>query len=372
MAFLGEEIKKLGFGMMRLPQKDGKIDVEETKKMVDLYMKAGFTYFDTAFCYGGSEDATRQALVERYPRESFQLATKLSAWLNCNSKEDCIKQFETSLRQLGTDYFDFYLLHNLGPQRTHFYEEYDLWNWAFEQKAAGKIKHVGFSFHGGPDELEEILTKHPEAEFVQLQINYADWENKDIASRRCYEICRAHGKPVIVMEPVKGGFLATPPENVVKVFKDAEPESSVASWAVRFCADLEGIITVLSGMSTVQQVEDNLSYMKDFKHFDEGQKKVIEKAQEELLKVPLVPCTECNYCTKVCPVDIGIPGTFKCLNLYKLYGNVASAKVHLQWNVDGPGKQRSEKCIKCGRCEMACPQHIDIRNQLSAATELFK
>ena len=243
MAYLGEEIKKLGFGLMRLPKlDDDTIDVEQTKKMVDLFLDAGFTYFDTAWAYAGSEDAIRQALVERYPREKFQLATKNTAWINCKTREDATAQFETSLKQTGAGYFDFYLLHNLGEMRTQYFDNFDLWSWVQEKKSQGLIKHVGFSFHSTPEELEAILTAHPEMEFVQLQINYADWENPAVQSRACYEVACKHGKPVIIMEPVKGGMLATPPESVEKILKDAEPDASPASWAVRFAANLEGLL----------------------------------------------------------------------------------------------------------------------------------
>ena len=219
---LGENIKKLGklgFGLMRLPKNGDVIDVEQTKKMVDLFMDAGFTYFDTAWAYAGSEDAIRQALVERYPRESYQLATKNAAWINCKTKEEAQAQFDMSLKQTGAGYFDFYLLHNLGEARTHYFDDFDMWNWVQEKKAAGLIKHVGFSFHSTPEELEEILKAHPEMEFVQLQINYADWENPAIQSRRCYEVARKYGKPVVIMEPVKGGMLANPPESVQRVLR---------------------------------------------------------------------------------------------------------------------------------------------------------
>lgn len=362
-------IKKLGFGLMRLPKKEDVIDVEQVKEMVDEFMNAGFTYFDTAWAYAGSEDAIRQALVERYPRESFQLATKNAAWINCKTKEEAIAQFDTSLKQMQAGYFDFYLLHNFGESRTKFFDEFDLWSWVQEKKKEGLIRHVGFSFHSTPEELEEILKAHPEMEFVQLQINYADWENPAIQSRECYEVARKYGKPVIIMEPVKGGMLANPPESVEKILKQADPKASNASWAIRFAADLEGVITVLSGMSNIEQMKDNLSYMKDFKGFDEKQKEVIHKAQEELKKIPLIPCTTCNYCAKVCPKQIGISGTFTAVNYLTLYKDIDAAKHQEDWLVNGHGKKRACECIKCGKCEEVCPQHIKIREQLEVCAQ---
>ena len=373
MPYLGEEIKKLGFGLMRLPKIDeNTIDIEQTKKMVDEFLAAGFTYFDTAWAYPGSEDAIRKALVERYPREKFQLATKNAAWINCKTKEDALSQYETSLKQSGAGYFDFYLLHNLGDSRTKLFEEFDLWNYFSNEKKKGKIKHLGFSFHSTPEQLEEILTKHPEAEFVQLQINYGDWESPSVKSRECYEVARKFNKPVIIMEPVKGGNLATPPASVEKILKDAEPNSSCASWAVRFAADLEGVITVLSGMSSLEQMRDNLSYMKDFKHLTSEQKKVIEKARVELSKIPIIPCTTCNYCAKVCPMDIGISASFASLNMYTLYGNLEAAKhnENIYVGVLG-GHKHASSCIKCGACEAACPQHIKIRDELERVAKTF-
>ena len=365
MAYLGEDIKKLGFGLMRLPQKDNVIDVEQVKTMVDRFLAEGFTYFDTAWAYAGSEDAIRQALVERYPREKFQLATKNAAWIECKTREDAIRQFETSLKQTGAGYFDFYLLHNLGEARTKFFDDFDMWSFVQEKKKEGLIKHVGFSFHSTPEELEEILIKHPEMEFVQLQINYADWESPSIQSRGCYEIARKYNKPIVIMEPVKGGMLATPPDTVKEIFQKEDPSASCASWAIRFAASLDGIITVLSGMSNLEQMEDNLSYMKDFSSLSDTEKQALQNAQEALNKIPLIPCTTCNYCAKVCPNNIGISGSFTAMNYFTLYGNKEAALFQENWLVGRHGKKFANECIKCGKCEQVCPQHISIREELA-------
>ena len=371
MTFLGENIPKLGFGLMRLPREGDHIDVEQTKKMVDRFMEEGFTYFDTAWAYDGSEEAIREALVERYPRESYQLATKLAAWIGCSTREEAVKQFEISLERTGAGYFDFYLLHNLGETRSHFFDDFALWDFVQEKKKEGLIRHAGFSFHSTPEELEPILKAHPEVEFVQLQINYADWDNPTIRARECYEMARKYNVPVVIMEPVKGGMLATPPEAVRKIFEEAEKGTSCASWAIRYAADLEGVITVLSGMSSLEQMEDNLSYMKDFKGLSDAEKEVLNSAREAMRQIPLIPCTKCDYCAKVCPMDIGISGSFEVMNMLTLFGNKTMAAGSQRWLIDDHGRKRAAECIQCGACEEACPQHIAIREELRKVAETF-
>lgn len=372
MSYLGKDIPKLGFGLMRLPMLEKEVDIEQTKTMVDMFLKAGFTYFDTAYGYigGKSEEAIKVALVDRYPRESFQLATKLPAWAGAKTAEEAREMLQTSLRRTGAGYFDFYLLHNCGDTRTKAFDDFDMWNFVLEEKAKGTLKHVGFSFHDKADVLDDLLTKHPEMEFVQLQINYADWESDSVQARRCYEVARKHGKPVIIMEPVKGGNLADLPASVADVFKAADPEASLSSWAIRYAASLDGVITVLSGMSNIAQMEDNLKTMSAFKPLDAQERKVVADAQAALNAIPHIDCTGCQYCMKGCPMEINIPGIFGNMNTYLIYNNLQGARGSYGWTTSRGGK--ASACVGCGQCESVCPQHISIIEELKKAVELLE
>jgi uncharacterized protein len=368
MAYLGESIKKLGFGLMRLPTSggpEGEIDIEQFKQMVDLFIAKGFTYFDTAYGYanGKSEAAAKIALVDRYPRESFQLATKLPAWAGPKSAEEAKQMFWTSLERTGAGYFDFYLLHNVGGGRTDIFNNYGIWDYVRELKGKGLVKHIGFSFHDSADKLEQILSAHPEMEFVQLQLNYADWENGSVQSRACYEVALKHNKPIVIMEPVKGGSLSNLPGSVAGIFKEANPSISQASWAIRFAASLNNVITVLSGMSTLDQMKDNLSYMGSFKPLDAAEKAVVEKARLALAAIPRVPCTSCSYCVKDCPKGIHIPQYFDAMNRYLVYGDLDAAKFAYMLEEKFGGTKGSE-CIACGACEAVCPQKITVIDEL--------
>lgn len=369
--YLGENTPKLGFGLMRLPKlESGEIDVEQVKEMVDLFMAAGLTYFDTAYVYdnGKSEEAAKAALVDRYPRDKFTLATKLNARV-ATGAEDARQQLTTSLERTGAGYFDYYLLHALGKGNVGKYDEYDLWNFVKEAKEKGLVKHWGFSFHDGPELLDELLTKHPDVEFVQLQINYADWDSPSVTSRACYEVARKHNKPVVIMEPIKGGTLADPPSRVRQLLTEADPKVSPASWAVRYAASLEGILTVLSGMSNLEQMRDNLSYMTHFQPLSDGERQVIARAQEVLASIDSIPCTACRYCTDGCPMKINIPGIFGARNKQLIFEQVEQgAKDYVRVTQEG-GK--ASDCIGCGQCEAACPQHINIIERLKQCAEVF-
>lgn len=359
--YFGKNTFKLGFGLMRLPKlENGRIDVELTKKMVDAFINAGGTYFDTAYVYdkGESEEVTRLALVDRYDRNKFTLATKLCAWIDCNDEESAKKQFYTSLERTNAKYFDYYLLHALQRGNYKKYDEYHIWDFVKELKKKGLVKHYGFSFHADPELLEELLTEHPDVDFVQLQINYADWNNPGVASKECYEIARRHNVSITVMEPIKGGALANPSSEIKQIFDNANPNISYASWAIRYVASMDGIITVLSGMSNMEQMEDNLSYMKDFKPLTENEKEVIKKVQEELEKDKSIKCTGCHYCTDGCPMNVAIPEIFKVRNYELKKPSWDNGK--RSYLIATSGKGKASDCIECGQCEAVCPQHLNV------------
>ena len=356
-------MKKLGFGMMRLPllnEEDKKsIDKKTVCQMVDTFMERGFTYFDTAYMYHEyeSERAVKDVLVTRKDRDSYTLASKLPV-MQLKEKEDMERIFNEQREKCGVEYFDYYLLHALDAEHYKTVKRLDCFGFAMQKKAEGKVKHVGFSFHDKADKLEEILQRHPEAEFVQLQINYADWDNPAVASRKCYDIARRFGKPIVIMEPVKGGFLAQPPASVEKILTEANPDVSAASWAIRFAASLPGVLTVLSGMSDEAQMADNLSYMGDFKPLSESEQAVIRKAQAAIAAIDAIPCTGCRYCVAGCPKQIPIPNIFSAMNREMVYGQTDDAKRRCANATTGVGK--ASDCIACGQCERACPQHLPI------------
>ncbi len=369
--YLGESIPKLGFGLMRLPHKDGAIDIEQTKQMVDHFLANGFTYFDTAYVYnqGGSEAAAKEALFARHPREAFKFADKLPI-INVKEQGDMQAFVNTSLERSGCGYFDFYLLHALNKDKLAICDKFDAWGFMAELKAKGIAKHIGFSFHDTAEVLEEILSKHSDTmEFVQLQINYADWESPRTQSRLCFEICQKYNKPVIIMEPVKGGSLVTMSPEIQDIFHAADPNASVASWAVRYAASLPNLVTVLSGMSNMEQIADNTSFMKSFKPLSEGERATIGKVVEILDSIPSIPCTGCEYCVEGCPMKIYIPGIFNALNTNIIYGNLQGAKGSYAMNTRDGGK--AYQCLQCGACEVQCPQSIKIIDTLKKAAEIF-
>ena len=362
MSFDTSKISKLGFGCMRFTgREDNTIDIEYTSKMIDAYMQAGGNYFDTAWAYPNSEAALRKALVERYPRDSFYIADKCVAWTCCNGPEDLEKQLQESLENLGVEYFDIYLMHNLGGVRTAKFEEYNTWDFVKSVKERGLAKHIGFSAHCTPEELEKFIADYPEAEIVQLQVNYLDWDSPSFRERECVEIARAHGLPVAVMEPVKGGLLADPSKAVKAILDEAMPNDSYATAALRFAASVDGVYTTLSGMSTVEQVEDNMRVFADFQPLTADEQDAIKRAQVAMTESGIVPCTGCDYCVKVCPQGIGISGAMTALNYYINFEDPYAANYQLGFVVRfNAGKKMPSECIRCGAYEEACPQGIKI------------
>lgn len=362
------EGKKLGFGLMRLPLTDandkGSIDVEETKKMVDAFIEQGFTYFDTAwmYCAFKSENAVKEALTDRYPRDRYTLTTKLHASY-LKKKEDRDRIFEEQRQKTGVEYFDYYLIHAIDQELYSIYNEMDCFNWLMEKKKQGLVKHIGFSYHDSAEFLDQVLTEHPEMEFVQLQMNYLDWESAEVQSRKCYEVASKHGKPVIVMEPVKGGTLADVPVEVRESFAAYHPDLSVPSWAIRFVASLDNVAMVLSGMSNMEQLMDNISYMKEFVPMNAEETELVHKAAEMIKDSIAIPCTGCSYCTEGCPMQIAIPDLFRVYNKSKR-GEISDVEADEEYRQLTESGGKARECLACGQCQVACPQHLEIINYL--------
>ena len=359
---------KLGFGLMRLPQNDNGIDHEAACRMIDAYMKAGMNYFDTAYVYHGgkSEVAAREALVKRYPRDSFMIATKLPAW-ELKKAEDRDRIFNEQLDRAGVDYFDFYLLHSVENGNLETYERLDCFNWGIQKKAEGKIRHFGFSFHGSPELLVKVLDEHPETEFVQIQLNYADWDNPVVSSGRLHKILEQRKIPMIIMEPVKGGTLASLKPELEDKFRAISPDRSIASWALRFVGSLPGVMTILSGMSNEEQMNDNISTFTDFEPLSDAELKTVEEVTRIMLDINQIGCTACRYCVDGCPMKISIPDVFKAINTMTLYNEEFRPKAYYNGLIN-VGCGRASACIACGQCEGVCPQHLPIIQLLKDAS----
>ena len=374
MAFLPDCTKKLGFGLMRLPVLNGNdetIDLDQVDQMVDHFLEHGFTYFDTAYPYhyGFSERAVKTALVSRHPRESFLLADKMPIF-RIQGPGDAPITFEEQLEKTGARYFDLYLLHAMGAERMKTVREHKVWEYLLQEKERGRIRRLGFSFHDTPEVLDDMLTELPEAEFVQLQINYADWEDASVQSRRCYETAQKHGKPVIVMEPIRGGSLASEKAVCATLLQEADPQASLASWALRFAAGLPGVAMVLSGMSNLKQMQQNTALFDRMQPLSEREQAVLVQAAEMLHAAGTVPCTGCKYCVEGCPVGIDIPDILDLLNEYERFGSLQSARRSYGFRTRGKGL--ASACVSCGQCLSVCPQHIESAVHMARAAELFE
>ena len=365
-----ENIKKnFGFGCMRLPMNGSEVDTEETCRMVDAFLEAGFNYFDTAHGYiqGKSELALKECLTSRYPRDRYILTDKLTDFY-FKKEEDIRPFFESQLQACGVDYFDFYLMHAQNAENYKFFKSCHAYENAFALKKEGKIRHVGISFHDTAEVLDRILTEYPEVEVVQIQFNYLDYDDPAVQSRLCYEVCRKHNKPVLVMEPVKGGSLVNLPEKAQAVLEELHG-GSPASYALRFAAGFPGMMMVLSGMSNMEQMQDNISFMKDFKPLNEEEMEAVKKVQQIFREKDLIPCTACGYCTEGCPKHIAIPDLFAVMNARMLHHDRNADDYNEIHTSEG---RKASDCIKCGKCEKACPQHLPIRELLVSVAKEFE
>ena len=365
-----ENIKKnFGFGFMRLPMIGEEVDMEQTKQMVDAFFAAGFNYFDTAHGYlgGKSEVAIRECLTSRYPRESYILTNKLSTNF-INKQEDIRPLLDEQLKICGVDYFDFYLMHAQDKGNFEKYKSIRAYETALELQAEGKFRHFGISFHDKAEMLDQILTEYPQVEAVQIQLNYLDFEDVSVEGRKCLEVCRKHGKPAIVMEPVKGGSLVNLPENAQKIFDNLGGGSN-ASYAIRFAASQEGVMMVLSGMGNMDMMLDNVGYMKDFQPLNEKEQSAVAKVCDIFRSLGAIPCTACRYCTEVCPQGIAIPDLFSLLNAKRIWGNWNTEYYYN--NISTKEGTRAKDCLQCGACEGICPQHLEVRDLLKEVSKEF-
>ena len=351
-----------------------RVNISAISEMVDAFMSSGFNYFDTAHAYlgGESEKAIRECLVKRYPRDSYVLADKLS-YNFINQEKDIIPLFESQLKICGVEYFDFYMLHGVSKHRNEIYRKCRAFENIIELKRAGKIRHIGISFHDSAELLEEILTLHPEIEFVQIQLNYTDIDSPVIQAGKVYEVCEKFAKPVFVMELVKGGVLANLPDKAKAIFNELNG-GSCASYAIRYAKSFPNVILVLSGMSNIDMVRDNTAFMKDFQPLSERELEAVDKVNEIIRKQNAIQCTSCRYCVEGCPKDIPIPEIMGCINNKTQYhiGGKPSVGFGFYYDVYTKNHGRASDCIKCGKCERECPQHLPIRDLLSKAAGMFE